>query len=502
MPRTPPTIAAPMPNDPRIFALAKASGLTTREAFACAAECWAWVTVMSVDDIVVNTAPDSLDAVVDVAGFGQAMLEAGLVGTVDGGLVLPAELRRRQSELNSGRAAAAAEDHDDRKERERKGSRIRKRRSRANKALTTPASKVTSVTPESEKPKPNKSARKLGEVDGYPVMQVFSARNDCWFYKIVGASPREFTGTVTDQERPSYADALVSLHAAMKREDQKGLGGNGDNFRPSLKAVVAEAERYRAERAAAAVDDARRDEANRAAAEAAAEDHDDIDHEPAKRDCHAHVTPEQRDTVTVTDASRPEGVTCPPNSPGGGDLGNGECHGHVTVTALSSSSSSSSVSAYSGQSSKATTTTTRGVTPAERDHEDRILDRLVPRRDPVTVEQERKRQELAERFAAALNVSVDSVIHQWRTKRDTLLARLLAAGIDPNTGLRVAAEVPAEPAAARNVASATTEPTTDDKPAAGSVDAPDDDEDLERLREKFAEGLRRATAAYVGVTAS
>jgi hypothetical protein len=488
-----------MPNDPRIFALAKASGLTTREAFACAAECWAWVTVMSVDDIVVNTAPDSLDAVVDVAGFGQAMLEAGLVGTVDGGLVLPAELRRRQSERSGGRAAATTEDHDDRKERERKGARIRKRRSRANKALTTPALKDTSVMPAEDKGMKQKPAR-LGTVDNFPVMLLWS-RTGTPFYKLAGASPKEWTGTVTDPEHPSYADALVSLHAAMKRDDSKGLGGNGDNFRPSLKAVVAEAERYQAERAAAAVDDARRDEANRAAAEAAAEDHDDIDHEPAERDCHAHVTPEQRDTVTVTETSRPEGVTCPPKSHEDSDLGNGECHGHVTATAPSSSSSSS-VSASSGQSCKANTTTTKGVTPAERDHEDRILERILPQKDPVTVERERKRQELAERFAAALNVSVESVIHQWRTKRDTLLARLLAVGIDPNTGFRVAAEAPAEPAAARDVASATTEPTTDDKPAAGSVDAPDDEEDMKRIRENFAEGLRRAAAAYVGVTAS
>jgi hypothetical protein len=455
--------------------MAKALKVSRADAYTAVADVWAMLAADAEGDIVKGWTLEMLDAVVEMemAGCGTAMLQAGLVGVVDDGIVLPAELRRRQSECRGGQAAAAAEDHEDRKERERKEARIRKRRSRAKKALTTPASKDTSVTPAEDKGMKQKPVR-LGTVDNFPVMLLWS-RAGVPFYKIIGASPKEWTGTVTDQERPSYADALVSLHAAMKREDQKGLGGNGDNFRPSLNAVVAEAERYRTERAAAAVDDARRDEANRAAAEAAAEDREDIDHEPAERDCHAHVTPNQRDAVTVTDASRPESVTCPPNSHDGTNLEHAECHAHVTVTALSSSSFSS-VSASSGQSSKETTTTTNGVTPAERDHEDRILDRLVPRKDPVTVEREQKRQELAERFAAALKVSAESVIHQWRTKPDTLLARLLRAGIDPNTGLALAAEASHKPIDARDAASATTEPTTSDKPAAGSVDTQGDDE--------------------------
>lgn len=508
MPRTPPTIVAPLPNDPRVFALAKAAGLTTREAFSCAAECWAWVSVMSVDDIVVNTAPDSLDAVVDVPGFGQAMLKAGLVGTVDGGLVLPAELRRRGRDQRDGRAAAAAEDQGDKAERKRKQARIRQRRLRATKTLQ-PVTRDTSVTPTGTDTAMKRTPRRLGTVEGFPVMLLFS-RAGVPFYKLAGASPKEWTGTVTDPENPSYADALVSLHAAIKRKDGNGFGG-GDSFRPSLKAVVAEAERYRAERASAAADDARCDEANRAAAEAAAEDQGDIDHEPAERDCHADVTPDQRDTVTVTEVSRSESVTCPPNSSEGSDLRNAVCHAPVTVTAPSSSSSSVSL----GNEDKENTTTTKPVTPAERDHEDSILDRFfdrfldrhVPRKDPVATEQEKRWREMAERFAAGLNVTVESIFHQWGNEKDILRARLEAAGIDPATGFPVAAGAPHEPAAARDDITVTTEPAGRSRPQAGSVDAQGDDEasdDLDAIRDRILEQLRQSamTAADIGVTAS
>jgi hypothetical protein len=475
MPRTPPTIVAPLPNDPRVFALAKASGLTSRESFACAAEAWAWISVMAVDDIVVNTAPDSLDAVVDVPGFGQAMLKVGLVGTVDGGLVLPAELRRRQSERRGGAAAAGAEDSEERKEQERKANRIRKRRSRANKALTKPATKDTSAAPSVDTGM-KRTPRRLGFVDVFPVMLLFS-RQGVPFYKLAGSSPKEWTGTVTDPENPSYADALVALHAAMKREGGKGLGGS-DSFRPSLKAMVDEAERYRTARAANAADDARRDEANRAAAEAAAEDREDIDHEPAERDCHAHVTPSQRDTVTVTEVSRPESVTCPPNSNGGGDLGNGECHAPVTVTAPSSSSSLS-VSGFHEDKSKENTTTTSSVTPAERDNEDRILERLVPRVEPEQARQQSDEQRWLERIAQALGTTPEAVKSQRQRMPDILLARLKAAGIDPKTCEPVTAEGSHKPVGARGDTVAIAEPMPSDKPAAGSVDAQGDDARLE-----------------------
>lgn len=465
MPKTPPTIVAPLPNDPRVMKLAKSVGVTRREAFAAAAEAWAWMAVQAVDDIVPQTEPDSLDSVVDIAGFGQAMLQAGLVGVVNDGLVLPVELRRLERDQRGGRATAAAEDQDDKIERERKQARIRQRRKRAEKKLAKPASKTTSPPP-AENNGPKRKPCRLGDAEGYPVMLLWS-REGVPFYKLVGAEPKAWTGTVTDPENPSFADALVSLHAAMKLAAGKGLGC-GDNFRPSLKAVVDAAERYRDARAAAAADDARRDEGNKALAEASAEDQDDIDHEPAERDCHAPVTVPERDTVTVTVLSRSEGVTCPPNSSGEADLGNATCHARVTEPALSSSSSSVPF----GNEDKENTTTTSSVTPRQRDHEDDILNRFVPRKDFVEDQRKRKWLEMAERFAAALGSTVESILEQWQTDRDTLRARLMAAGIDPNTGHRL--EGHHEPAGARHDISVTTEPEADDKPAAGIVEAPDD----------------------------
>jgi hypothetical protein len=483
MPKTPPTIVAPLPSSPRVLALAKAVGISKREAFAAAAEAWAWMAVEAVDDIVPQTEPDALDSVVDIAGFGQAMLQTGLVGVVNDGLVLPAELRRQQRDERGNRSTATAEDHEDKVERERKQARVRQRRSRRNKALTEPDSKTTSPSPTAEDTRVKWTPRRLGTVDGHDVMLLYSPKTQAWFYCLKGASPKEWTASVADPQNPSFAEALAGLHGTIKREDGKGLGG-GDTFRPSLKAVVDAAERYRAERAAAAADAARRDEGNKALAEASVEDQDDIDHEPAERDCHAPVTVAERDSVTVTLLSRSGSVTCPSNSSGGKDLGNVECHAPVTEPAPSSSSSLS-LSGSHEDKSKEDTTTTSSVTPRQRDHEDDILDRLVPRKDPVTEQRERKRLDMAERFAAGLGSTVESVLDQWRYNKPTLLARLLAAGIDPNTGHPLRAHH--EPADARDDAGVTTEPIAGHEPAAGSVDAGGDvarreDEDPDRPR--------------------
>jgi hypothetical protein len=461
MPRTPPTIVAPLPHDPRVMSLAKSVSLTRREAFAAAAEAWAWMSVMAVDDIVPQTAPDSLDSVVDIADFGQAMLQAGLVGVVNDGLVLPAELRRRERDQRAARVAADVEDDGDRRERDRKGARIRKRRSRAQKRLTKPAtpSQVADVPATT-----TTAPRKLGTVDGFAVMLIYSRKNACWFYKLAGASPKEWTGTVSDQDNPSFADALAALHATMQRESGKGLN-DGGTFRPSIDSVVAAAERYRAERAAAAADAARRDEANKAFAEASAEDQDAADQEPAERDSHADVTTDERDTVTVTEVSRQKSVTCQPKTNSEADFGSVTCHAPVTVAALSSSSPFGFV----GNEGKENTTTTSGVTPAKRDHEDDILDRLCPREDPTQARQRGQLEQLLTLYAQGLGSTVDGVAYQLHNSRDILLARLKAAGIDPKTGLRVDAGAPQKPVGVTSDTRATVESTTSSSPAAGIV---------------------------------
>jgi hypothetical protein len=479
MARTPPTIVAPLPTDPRVMALAKATGLSRREAFAAAAESWAWMLVMAVDDIVANTAPDSLDGLVDVAGFGSAMLQEGLVGTVDGGLVLPAELRHRQHDKRGGRTGAAAEGQDEKAERDRLRARIRQRRLRAGKAMTKPAAKDSAQPPDVGNASQKVNApRKLGEVEGYPVLLLFS-RQGVPFYKLAGASPKEWTGTVTDPENPSYADALAALHAAMKREDGKGFC-DGNAFRPSMQNMVTAAERYRDARNSSSAAAARREQANNALLEASAEDRDDAGEGSVERDCHASVTVTERDTVTVTLVSRQNSVTCPPNSNADNDLQSVTCHAPVTLGALSSSSSS----VFLGNDEIKTTTTTRNVTPVERDAEDRILERFCPVDDTVarpaedagTAKMRRKRNQLLERFAAALGTQADAIDWQWRHEPLVLRARLEAAGIDLATVFPVNAEASGKPADARATIDMTTEAVTQDNPSTGSLEPGGHDE--------------------------
>jgi len=432
--------------------------------------------VQAVNDIV-SASVESLDTVVNVNGFGAAMLEAGLVGIVDDGLVLPAELRNQQRHERGGRAAADREDQGDKVERERKQARVRQRRRRAGKALSKP---VTSPSPTVADTRAKWTPRRLGEIDGHAVMLLYSPKTEAWFYCLKNAEPEEWYASVADPENPSFAEALAGLHATMKRKIGKGLC-DGDALRPSLKAVVDAAERYRTERAAVALDDARRDEANRAAAEAAAEDREDIDHEPAERDCHADVTLIQRDTVTVTEVSRLESVTCPPNSNESGDLGNGECHAPVTVTAPSSSSSLS-VSGFHEDKSKENTTTTSSVTPAERDHEDRILDLITPQVTPEQTRQQAQEQRWLERIAQALDTTPEAVKYQRANLPHVLLARLKAKGIDPRAGLAV--EAHHEPADARDNTGVTVEPIAGHEPGTGNVDARGDGGDGARLEDE------------------
>jgi hypothetical protein len=470
MPKTPPTIVAPLPHDPRVMTLAKSVSLTRREAFAAAAEAWAWMSVMAVDDIVPQTAPDSLDSVVDIEGFGQAMFQAGLVGVVNDGLVLPAELRRRERDQRGNRKTAAAEDQDDKVERERKQARARQRRRRRDMALEKTNAKTTSPSPTGTDTGPKWKPRRLGTVDGHDVMLLYSPKTEAWFYCLKDASPKEWTASVADPQNPSFAQALAGLHGTMRRETGKGFC-TGDTFRPSLQAMVTAAERYRQEREETAAAAARRDEGNKALVEASVEDQDDIDHGLAERDCHAPVTLKGRDTVTVTLLSRSNSVTCPPNSSGDGDLENVTCHAPVTEPAPSSSSSS----VFLGNDEEKNTTTTSSVTPRKRDHEDGILDRLAPRTDPEQVKQQDRHRLWLERVAAALGTTANAVEYQRRNAIGVLLARMKAAGIDPTTGFPFNAEASSAPAQARDDIGVTTEPNADDKPAAGSVEAPGDD---------------------------
>jgi hypothetical protein len=480
MPKTIPTTIGPNPTDRRVLQLEQLLNVSRPHAVGVVVMSWAWLHAEQAEGVVPGL-PSMLDSVVDIAGAGQALVDAGLVGVSPDGLVLPLELRRQAE-----RATRSGESADDRR---RRKDAERKAKSRRNQRLTKPASKTRSPSPTAENTGPRRTPTRLGDVEGFSVMLLWGSYGP--FYKLAGAEPKAWTGTVTDPERPSYADALVALHAAMKLEAGKGLG-SGDNFRPSLQAVVDAAERYREQRASAAADAARRDEGNRALAEASADDQEDIDHEPAERDLShpcPHVT---ADTVTCPHGCPQSGHSPVAASPNGRqELDAESCPHECPQSGHNPAPSSSSSSVFPGNESSKNTTTTSVVTTRKRDHEDDILDRFVPRKDPVVGERERKRQEVAERFAAALGVTVESIIQQWRHRPDILRARLEEAGINPNTGLAVNAEASHEPREARDDTGMTTEPIDHDKPAAGSVDTRDDVE-FDCAADDIRRGLQQA----------
>jgi hypothetical protein len=486
MPRTPPTIVAPLPHDPRVLALAKSVGITRREAFAAAAEAWAWMSVMAVDDIVPRTAPDSLDAVVgDIDGFGQAMLQAGLVGTVDGGLVLPAELRERQQHDERGSGDSR---------RSTSNGAIRQKRHRDRKRLKVPAPKRAATAPTAEAPRPTYKPRTLGMVEGCPVRLLFSRTTDCFFYKLEGAMPKDVTGTVTDPDNPSFADALMALHSAMKRVVGKGLG-SADKFNPSMAQVVAAAERERDALRAAAAEAVRREQANQAFAEASAEDQDDV--LEVARERNESVTGDARNVTPVTgDALRDVSRNAETSSTPTGETVCDDSQRNAFRDASAPSSSSSSLSSLN-EDRKENTTTTNEVAAVLRDAErlDLFLERLKPPKPaPVPDDSDReqrqeRRRQMAERFAAALGIKIDEVFQLNQSDKPGLLARLLAAGIDPNTGLPVNAEGAHEPVDARGDIDTTTDTVTDDKPAAGVVVAPDEDD---CQRDSKVDRLRRS----------
>jgi hypothetical protein len=472
MPAATRTIVAPLPNDPRVMTLAKSLGLSRREAFACCCEAWAWLSVMAVDGIVGNAVPDTLDGIVDVVGFGQAMLEARLVGVADDGLVVPSELRV-QRERGIGRSGADADDEDD-DDRHRKSGRIRQRRCRARKALNKPA--VQAVAPAAaENPSARPKPRQLGDVDGRAVMLLYR-RDGVPFYAIKNALPEEWTGTVTNPSNPSLEDALVAIVSTMKRakDGRRGrLGEIAAEFSPSMEEVVAAAKRERAKRATTAAEEARRDEANDRLAAASADDQDDIATSVTKRDSHAPVTPVTRDTVTVTLLSRPASVTSPSNSGTEADLGHRDSHAPVTLPPPSSSSVL--MSSSEKEDKENTTTTTSSVTPPQRDFIDDFLDRVQDYRPPSGEEDPLERvcpwgdfdaakRERFEKYAAALNTTLEAVAHQARYDPDVLRTRLKLVGITPGA--------PSKPAGGQPNGKMTTEPMEDDKPVAGILVAP------------------------------
>jgi hypothetical protein len=308
------------------------------------------------------------------------------------------------------------------------------------------------------------------------------------FYKIYGASPKDFTGTVTDPDNPSLADAFVALLSTMRREGGKGIG-NAETFRPTMEQMVAAARREAEQRATAAVDVARREQANTAFAEAAAGDQEDHDQGGPERDAVTPLSRSERDTVTCHASVTLEGSESVNGSPfGGTDLGaiseGSKCHAPCHNAAPSSSSSFSSLN----ESRKENTTTTSSGTTGQRDQDDilkgfvrdDILDTFV---EPPPSLERVKELERFKRWADALKTTVDAIEYQFRRDPGFVFTRLTAAGIDPKTGLPFNAEGAGEPVDARHDIDTTTDTMTGNKPAAGSVEAPGDDIGFRRTTE-------------------
>lgn len=458
MPRTPPTIAAPLPRDPRVMLMAKMLNVSRADAFTAVADVWAMLAADAEGDIVKGWTLEMLDAVVEMemAGCGTAMLKAGLVGVVDDGLVLPAELRHQQRDERGG-AAAADHGEDDRTRERREQNRQAARRYR----------KKNRVTGSKAKPSGDKAGRSLGRVAGHevrafegeygPYVMVIGATVD-------GKATTKFTTgcKAWSLDTVRLVDALPGLVEKWKSIHQKGF--ESPTLSPSYADFRDDAERLTMLAQLAA------EQARHADGADASSRHADASASSAGPSADPNAEGERKSCDdNALDASSASADR------------HADAHSSMSYPSKSSSSEEEDEMRDEGsQAAGAEDSEEYRAWLAKRVHE----------------------RELFRRYAEGLGTTVDAVEHQYRHGYPYLMARLKAAGFDPNTGDRVAAEAPAEPAAARDVASATTEPTTEDKPAAGSVDAPDDDEDLERLREKFAEGLRRATAAYVGVTAS
>jgi nucleotide-binding universal stress UspA family protein len=467
--KTPPTVPAPLPTDHRILRLAGLLNLSKRETIGAVVETWAWLHAQAHDGVVPQPLV-LLDTVAEIEGFGEAAVAVGLVGTADGHIVAPAELRQAQG---TARRAGTADD-EKRKEYERE----KKRKQRKGSRLT---GKPKPTTPKGDAPAaattPSRRARRLGTVaPGQDVLLLWSKQNGEWFYKVTGATPT-LTGTVSDQENPTLADALKALLDARLTQVQKTKGSlDIPTFSPSMEQLVEAARREQADRQAAAVAAARVNEGNVAFDHAAADDDQgDADWFSITTDCNAKSKPKvdapsdatepvnahqqdasAGDNLGTTGGQHGDMGTCPQNVPGtptgervvSPSNDNGldaarcppKCPHDATGTVPSSSSSSMSYGIENKD-----TTTTRTTADHERDttrdaEQGDDFSRYLTATKAATASGETFKPldpETAahvQRLADALGDTTDAVRRQGRQNPGLLDARLRALGIDPKTG--------------------------------------------------------------------
>lgn len=456
MPATPPTIVAPIPADPRVMTLAKSLGLSRREAFGAAAEAWAWMSVMANDGLVVQAAPDSLDGLVDVAGFGAAMVDAGLVGVVDDGLVLPAELRRLERDDRATRRGADADDADDLDDQTR-------RRREQNRVASRKYRRREKVTGSKAKPAVGNNYRSLGHVAGHEV-RVFDGPHGC-YAMVLGATVngqpfRKLTAgdKAWSLESVRLVDTLPALVDKWKAQSRPVGLDDPPTLVPSLSAFRDDAERLMALATLQAADAARHadgaDASSRHADASAIVSNASADH-----DADSERNPLEANALDASSASSSR-----------------HADGLSSMSYLSKSSSSIEEEDMRQAGRQ------EGRHHDQGDHEPAGM-----------AEWDRRRHEEKQRdarIAEALGLDIDTVKIRNRTY---LALQCRQAGIDPQTGLPVNADAPGKPSQARPGIDATTEPTRRDKPATGNVGARDDDElfcDHRQLRQALkAEGI-------------
>ena len=433
MPASPPTIVAPLPADPRVFALAKAVGLTRREAFGAAAEAWAWMRVMAADGLVVNTSPDSLDGLVDVDGFGQAMLEAGLVGVVDDGLVLPAELRHHERDQGGARRRAAADGHDDKAERRKEQQRVSSRRYRRKVKLTSP--KPTATT--------DKAAwRQLGRVAGHEI-RAFDGPHGVYAMvigaTIGGTACRKFTAgdKAWSLESVTLADVLPDLVAKWKTIHEK----ESKSFCPSPLTPAFTVFRDEAETLVTLA------KYQQAAAVESSPRHVDGDDASTR-----HVDA----SSIVNTASSPLDAGSDAKSMGAHELPRHQQSDNRHVDALSSMSCLSKSSSLREEEEKRR----QGRETAGMDDAHDLLD-----------ERKQAKLRIASRFADLLGMTREHILTLWELNHDLLRRKIRAAGVDPNDWIRADARAPSKPVEARADIDMTTDTTGGDNPSEGVLEA-------------------------------
>ena len=508
MMKTPPTIPAPLPTDYRLLSLARLLSVSKRDALAATVEAWAWIQSQATGGIVPQPVA-LLDTVAEIEGYGDAAVAVGLVGTADGHIVAPAELRQADAQGTARRAGTA--DNEERKKKERLKKRKQRNGSRLTGKVKTPrppppdAAAATSTTPS------RRSVRLGSVVPGQDIRLIWSRKNEEWFYKCTGATP-DLTGTVTDQENPTLADALKALMDARLIQAKREKGQLVQTvFSPSMEDLVSAARQERDARQAAVAAAVRVDDANEALARAADDDADQGEQEPEPAGVASAA--QDGDILGTTRGQHGDTGTCPQNVPAAepgervvspcADNGLGaascppKCPPDTTGTRPSSSSSS-----LNEMNEDKDTTTTRATADRERDtHADQSDDfsryvqaaGCLPTLTPEQVA-------LVQRLADALGSTPDAIREQGRYRPDVLTARCHAAGIDPKTGFPLTAsavpagdDAPTSPQDAPGISSNTgtcVQSVSSDWAAGGIVGAPatttptgsPDDVDVARVR--------------------